>query len=170
MPSDEIIMSNQIDFLSDFDTKEKGVGKIFVLVSCIYSILIVSALLYLIWLFHKPLQELLTDSEAKSLLLIHFLYPIVALGLFLARKKIGWALIVFSSTLNVTYAAIAYLNEQKVDIAVLFFVMHSVLLGLLFQKSLIEKFNISNKFSTLTIYSSAIVAILFLLLLLTTFI
>ena len=171
IPLDQMIMNNQIDFLSDIDTKDKGVGRVFMLVSSIYSILIVSAVLYFIWLFQKPPHKLLADSEeSKSLLLIHFLYPTVALCLFLARKKFGWALIVFSSTLNVTYAAVAYLNEQKVDIAILFFMMHGVLLGLLFQKSLIEKFQIPNKFFTWITYSSVIVAILFLLLLLTTFI
>ena len=162
-------MHTQNDFLSDLETEKKEVGKIFVITICIYLMQIVSAALYLQWLFHKPIWELLTDTqETQILLFINFIYPVVAFCFFIARKKIGWALVVFSSILNVTYAVFIYFYEQQIDILLLFFMMHAVLLGFLFQKSLIEKFNTSKKFFTWTVYSSVTVAILFLLLAVTT--
>jgi len=127
------------------------------------------AVLYFLWLFRKPAFELISDSEFQLLFSIHFVYPLIGLSLFIAKRKIGWVLMVLFSVLNVTYAIVAYVSELEIDIAVLYFIGHTILIALLFQKSLIANFNMSRKFFVSASYLSIVLAGLLLILMLVTF-
>ena len=156
-------MNNQSDTLIEFDLEEKNFGNILIIIGCSYFLLIASASLYFLWLFNKPILELFNDTEFQLLFCIHIIYPIVSLCLFIIRKRLGWSLSVFYSILNVSYGIVVYFEVLKLDITLLFILLQSILLVLLYQKSLVEKFNISRKWIKTTTYISLITAIIFLL-------
>lgn len=161
-------MRNQTDTLIEFEKNEKGLEITFIVIICIYSLLILCAFIYIFWLFKKILSNLIFDPEAQILLCIHILCPMVGLLLFVTKKKLGWSITLLCSILNVTYAIVLYLTELKLDIAILYFLTHALLIVLFYQKSLIETVNISRRWFMATTYFSLTIGLIFLILLITT--
>ena len=165
--------------LSDFEIKEKQSETLFYVISWIYGLLIASFVIYNFWPFSKRiLTQISIDSELQMLTAIHVIYPSVALGLFIAKKKLGWSLIVFSSILNAAYGIFAYGNDlltssSPIDILkdkmIFFFLFHIIIIVLIFRQSLIQDLDMSRKYFLYTTRASIIVSALFLLLLFTTY-
>ncbi len=154
-------MNDQSNILLEFENNKTGFGTLFTIIACINSLLIISAATYFVWLFKMPVFELLRDSELQVLLCIHIIYPLIGLSLFVSKKKLGWSLTLFHSVLNVAYAIVVLLTELEFDMTTPFFLIHSLLVGLLYQKSVRERCNISRKWFLTTAFFSLSVGLTF---------
>lgn len=155
-------MEIQPDILSDFKTSRDPGRMVITSIIVIYAVLMIGTSSYIFWLF-KDVAIYFKDQEFQVLIAVHFVYPAILLALFLSGKKLGWALMVMHSVLNVSYAVYTYLEAWERDIYLLAFIVHGILSALYFHKQVIDSFKISRTWRISIVLATCVITLLFIL-------
>ena len=168
-------MNPQVDLLKEFETNNKSRGIIYYVLTFVYVFQIAIFLFFLFWFDNKSFESL-TEVEV-AIFVIEFICPSVALYLFVKEIKLGWALIVFFSVLNIVFIATAFGKDFLMELSnhnlkrysdnrvYIFFILNILITALVFQRQVVKKFVLTKKYIFFTAGISIAVSVLLVLLL-----